>query len=141
MAYKNLNQNYNPTAGQGVNTNLPIEPIQSVDNSKKTLRIFGDYFNNAVQINSQEYDAVIGFFKSKDYTNESAETLSYVICRQARIDNISAMTVLDQLSNTDPQELSDIVAEILNLYRFKSSLVGKKQDNPTQDIVSRNILG
>ena len=141
MAYKNLNQNYNPTAGQGVNTNLPIEPIQSVDNTKKTLRIFGDYFNNAVQINSQEYDAVIGFFKSKDYTNESAETLSYVICRQARIDNISAMTVLDQLSNTDPQELSDIVAEILNLYRFKSSLVGKKQDNPTQDIVSRNILG
>jgi len=141
MAYKNLNQNYNPTAGQGVNTNLPIEPIQSVDNSKKTLRIFGDYFNNAVQINSQEYDAVIGFFKSKDYTNESAETLSYVICRQARIDNISAMTVLDQLSNTDPQELSDIVAEILNLYRFKSSLVGKKQDNPTQDIVLRNILG
>jgi hypothetical protein len=141
MAYKNLNQNYNPTAGQGVNTNLPIEPIQSVDNTKKTLRIFGDYFNNQVQINSQEYDAVIGFFKSKDYTNESAETLSYVICRQARIDNVSAMTVLDQLSSTDPQELSDIVAEILNLYRFKSSLVGKKQDNPTQDVVSRNILG
>ena len=141
MAYKNLNQNYNPTAGQGVNTNLPIEPIQSVDNTKKTLRIFGDYFNNQVQINSQEYDAVIGFFKSKDYTNESAETLSYVICRQARIDNISAMTVLDQLSSTDPQELSDIVAEILNLYRFKSSLVGKKQDNPTQDVISRNILG
>tara|TARA_B100001063_G_scaffold245439_1_gene281161 strand:- start:2047 stop:2472 length:426 start_codon:yes stop_codon:yes gene_type:complete len=141
MAYKNLNQNYNPTAGQGVNTNLPIEPIQSVDNTKKTLRIFGDYFNNQVQINSAEYDAVIGFFKSKDYTDESAETLSYVICRQARIDNISAMTVLDQLSSTDPQELSDIVAEILNLYRFKSSLVGKKQDNPTQDVVSRNILG
>ena len=141
MAYKNLNQNYNPTAGQGVNTNLPIEPIQSVDNTKKTLRIFGDYFNNQVQINSGEYDAVIGFFKSKDYTDESAETLSYVICRQARIDNISAMTVLDQLSSTDPQELSDIVAEILNLYRFKSSLVGKKQDNPTQDVVSRNILG
>lgn len=141
MAYKNLNQNYNPTAGQGVNTNLPIEPIQSVDNTKKTLRIFGDYFNNQVQINSQEYDAVIGFFKSKDYTNESAETLSYVICRQARIDNVSAMTVLDQLSSTDPQELSDIVAEILNLYRFKSSLVGKKQDNPTQDVISRNILG
>ena len=141
MAYKNLNQNYNPTAGQGVNTNLPIEPIQSVDTTKKTLRIFGDYFDNQVQIHSEEYDAVIGFFKSKDYADESAETLSYVICRQAKIDNISAMVILDQLKNTNPQELSDIVAEILNLYRFKSSLIGKKQDNPTQDIVSRNILG
>jgi len=124
-----------------VNTNLPIEPIQSVDNTKKTLRIFGDYFDNQVQIHSEEYDAVIGFFKSKDYADESAETLSYVICRQAKIDNISAMVILDQLKNTNPQELSDIVAEILNLYRFKSSLIGKKQDNPTQDIVSRNILG
>jgi len=141
MTYKNLNQNYNPTAGQGVNTNLPIEPIQSVDNTKKTLRIFGDYFDNQVQIHSEEYDAVIGFFKSKDYADESAETLSYVICRQAKIDNISAMVILDQLKNTNPQELSDIVAEILNLYRFISSLIGKKQDNPTQDIVSRNILG
>ena len=141
MAYKNLNQNYNATTGQGVNTNLPIEPIQSVDNTKKTLRIFGDYFDNQVQINSEEYDAVIGFFKSKDYADESAETLSYVICRQAKIDNVSAMVVLDQLNNTNPQELSDIVAEILNLYRFKSSLIGKKQDNPTQDVVSRNILG
>lgn len=141
MTYKNLNKNYNPTANQGVSTNLPIEPIQNVDLSKKTLRIFGDYFDNQVQINSEEYDAVMGFFKSKDYADESAETLSYVICRQARIDNISAMIVLDQLANTDPQELSDIVAEILNLYRFKSSLIGKKQDNPTQAVVSRNILG
>tara|TARA_A100001015_G_scaffold17924_1_gene20805 strand:- start:826 stop:1251 length:426 start_codon:yes stop_codon:yes gene_type:complete len=141
MTYKKLNQNYNPTAQQGVNTNLPIEPIQNVDLTKKTLRIFGDYFDNEVQISSQEYDAVVSFFNSKDYAGESAETLAYVICRQAKIDNVSAMSVLDQLSTTDPQELSDVVAEILNLYRFKSSLIGKKQDNITQDVVSRNILG
>ena len=71
MAYKNLNQNYNPTADQGVKTNLPIEPIQNVDLTKKTLRIFGDYFNNEVQINSEEYDAVIGFFKSKAAREET----------------------------------------------------------------------
>ena len=141
MTYKKLNQNYNPTAQQGVNTDLPIEPIQNVDLTKKTLRIFGDYFDNEVQISSQEYDAVVSFFNSKDYAGESAETLAYVICRQAKIDNVSAMSVLDQLSTTDPQELSDVVAEILNLYRFKSSLIGKKQDNITQDVVSRNILG
>jgi len=31
MAYKNLNKNYNPTAEQGIQTNLPIEPVQDVD--------------------------------------------------------------------------------------------------------------
>ena len=141
MAYKNLNKNYNPTSDGGIKTNLPIEPIQSVDNTKKTMRIFGDYFNNAVTIHSEEYDAVISFFTKKDYTLESAETIAYVICRQARIDNVSSFIVLDKLSDTDPQELSDIVAEILNLYRFKSSLIGLKSDNPVPEVVSRNILG
>ena len=141
MAYKNLNKNYNPASYQGVKTNLPIEPIQSIDNTKKTMRIFGDYFDNAVTINSAEYDAVISFFTGKDYTLESAETIAYVICRQAKLDNVSSLIVLDQLSATNPQELSDIIAEILNLYRFKSSLIGIKQDNPTPEVISRNILG
>ena len=51
------------------------------------------------------------------------------------------MQILDQLNTTNPQELTDIVAEILNLYRFKSSLIGKKEDNATPSVVSRNILG
>ena len=105
------------------------------------MRIFGDYFDKQVTVNSNEFDAVKSFFQGKDYTDESADTIAYVICRQAKIDNVSAMTVVDQLSETDPQELTDIVAEILNLYRFKSSLIGRKQDNSTPTIVSRNILG
>ncbi len=141
MAYKNLNTNYNPTANQGISTNLPIEPIQKVDLTKKTLRIFGDYFDNQVTIDSGEFDAVKAFFSGKDYTNESSDTIAYVICRQAKIDNVTSMQILDQLASTNPQELTDIVAEILNLYRFKSSLIGKKQDNPTPGVVSRNILG
>ena len=141
MAYKNLNNNYNPTAGQGISTNLPIEPIQETNLTKKTLRLFGDYFDGSIQINSDQFDAVIAFFKGKEYTDESAETIAYVICRQAKIDNVSALTILDQLSETNPQELTDIVAEILNLYRFKSSLIGRKTDNPTPDVVSRNTLG
>ena len=135
------NQQYNPSSKQGITTNLPIEPIQSIDNSKKTLRIFGDYFDKTVTIDSAEYDSIIAFFTGKDYDKESAETIAYVIARQAKIDGVSGFKVLDQLSNSNPQELSDIVAEILNLYRFKSSLIGKKETNPTPDVISRNILG
>lgn len=141
MTYKNLNKNYNPGSGEGINTNLPIEPFQDVDNTKKTMRVFGDYFEDNITINSAEYDAVISFFTGKDYEQTSAETIAYVICRQAKIDNVSSLVVLDQLSATNPQELSDVIAEILNLYRFKSSLIGSKSDNTTPEVVSRNILG
>jgi|TARA_Y100000310_G_scaffold242368_1_gene246520 RNA processing factor Prp31 len=141
MAYKNLNKNYNPTSGTKIRTNLPIEPIQDVDNTQKTMRIFSDYFDTNVILNSDEYDVVISFFTGKDYSRKSAETIAYVICRQAKLDNVTAMSVIDQLSSTNPQELSNIIAEILNLYRFKSSLIGSKSDNPSPEVVSRNILG
>ena len=85
--------------------------------------------------------AMIAFFTDKDYDQQSAETISYVIARQAKIDQVSGFSILDQLTNTDPQELTDIVAEILNLYRFKSSLIGKKTTNETPDVISRNIIG
>ncbi len=141
MAYKNLNKNYNPTNDTGIRTNLPIEPIQNVNNTQKTMRIFGDYFDKGITLDSNEYDAVISFFTGKDYEKDSAETIAYVICRQAKLDNVSPLSILDQLSATNPQELTDIVAEILNLYRFKSSLIGSKVTNESPDIISRNILG
>jgi hypothetical protein len=141
MAYKNLNKNYNPTSDTGIRTNLPIEPIQNLNNTQKTMRIFGDYFDSAITLHSDEYDAVISFFTGKDYEKRSAETIAYVICRQAKLDNVPAMSIVDKLSESTPQELSDVVAEILNLYRFKSSLIGSKVSNPSPEIISRNILG
>ena len=136
-----MTDQYNPSSSKNITTNLPIEPLQSLDNSKKTLRIFGDYFDKSVTVDSAEYDAMIAFFTSKDYDQQSAETIAYVIARQAKIDQVSGFSILDQLTNTDPQELTDIVAEILNLYRFKSSLIGKKTTNETPDVISRNIIG
>lgn len=136
-----MTDQYNPSSSKNITTNLPIEPLQSLDNSKKTLRIFGDYFDKSVTVDSAEYDAMIAFFTDKDYDQQSAETIAYVIARQAKIDQVSGFSILDQLTNTDPQELTDIVAEILNLYRFKSSLIGKKTTNETPDVISRNIIG
>ena len=136
-----MTDQYNPSSSKNITTNLPIEPLQSLDNSKKTLRIFGDYFDKSVTVDSAEYDAMIAFFTGKDYDQQSAETISYVIARQAKIDQVSGFSIIDQLTNTDPQELTDIVAEILNLYRFKSSLIGKKTTNETPDVISRNIIG
>ena len=136
-----MTDQYNSSSSKNITTNLPIEPLQSLDNSKKTLRIFGDYFDKSVTVDSAEYDAMIAFFTGKDFDQQSAETISYVIARQAKIDQVSGFSILDQLTNTDPQELTDIVAEILNLYRFKSSLIGKKTTNETPDVISRNIIG
>ena len=150
MAYKNLNSNYNPTAQQGISTNLPIEPIQNVDNTKKTLRIFGDYFDNQVTINNSEFDAVKAFFKGKDYTDESADTIAYVICRQSKIDNVSAMKILDQLDDVlinlmfnyfrkkaarDPDQYSGLTQRLYDLSSTYPELVARMNNGAKDPIV------
>ena len=53
-----MTDQYNPSSSKNITTNLPIEPLQSLDNSKKTLRIFGDYFDKSVTVDSAEYESV-----------------------------------------------------------------------------------
>ena len=102
-----------------------------------------DYFSGingqTFSFNAGEYDAVVGFFEGKDYTRASAQSIAYVILRQARIDNVPVFQVLDTLGTVSPVALSQLVTEILNTNRYKTSVLGYKNPRTTQDHISRNI--
>ena len=82
----------------------------------------GDRFSFA----AGEYDAVKGFFVNKGFAITSAESIAYIILRQARVDNVPVFQIIDQLAKTTTLELNEIIAEILNLNRFKTSVLGFK---------------
>jgi hypothetical protein len=95
----------------------------------------GDRFSFA----AGEYDAVKGFFVNKGFAEVSAESISYIILRQARVDNVPVFQIIDQLSKTSTLELNEIIAEILNLNRFKTSVLGFKSSKDSLNQVQRNI--
>jgi len=117
-------------------TNLEIKKPQG---SEEVVQFLAGLTQDRIEFNASEYDAVVGFFEGKDYTRASAQSIAYVILRQARIDNVPVFQVLDTLGTVSPVALSQLVTEILNTNRYKTSVLGYKNPRTTQDHISRNI--
>ena len=58
---------------------------------------------------------------------------------ESRSPRSNVFTVIDTLEGSSDLELSQLVAEILNAYRYKTSVLGYKNDRTTQSHVTRNI--
>ena len=74
------------------------------------------------------------------FKRASAESISYIIMSQAKIDGVSSREILDKLANVDDAKLSEIITIILNANRYKSSRLGVRQTLTTTETVSRNII-
>lgn len=93
-----------------------------------------------IELNASEYEAATAFFISRNYDKASAETTAYILMTQAKKDNISVMEVLDTLRPATPVVISQLVTEMLNAYRYKTSVLGYKNDKTATSNVIRNIL-
>jgi hypothetical protein len=101
---------------------------------------FDKYFQNQLSFPAGQIDAVVGFFIKQGFSTESARTVSIILLNQARLDNVNVMALIDSLKILTNIQLSQVVAQVLNSYREKTSLLGYRI-NPTVDTFeSRNIL-
>jgi hypothetical protein len=117
-----------------------IPQIRAESNSDLTVKVFDQYFQAPIDLNNNELVAMTGFFESRGFGKDSAESTALVILKQAKKDNYNAMQIIDTLTGLSNVEISGLVAEILNYNRFKSSSLGISQlYSPADDIV-RNIL-
>ena len=91
------------------------------------------------ELNGAQYDAVTAFFVNRGYSQESSKSIAYILMKQAKIDDANVFTVIETLTGSTDLELSQLVAEILNAYRYKTSVLGYKNDRTTQSHITRNI--
>ena len=118
--------------------NIPRSEIKS--NSDLTVKVFDQYFQAPIDLNNNELIAMVGFFESRGFGKDSAESTAITILKQAKKDNYSSMQIMDTLSGLSNVEISGLVAEILNYNRFKTSSLGVSQIYSPADDVVRNIL-
>lgn len=119
-------------------TNLPI--IKSNNSDNTTLLAFDNYYNLPLQLDTNIFNAVKGFFESRGFSPNTAETIGVTILRQCRLDNYNPMQVLDTLKGLDNVEISALVSEIVNFNRYKTSYVGYALEFRPNDEISRNII-
>ena len=119
-------------------TNLP--PKDKDELQKTVDELVQNQYQEKFQFNAGEFDAAMAFFVKRGFNRVSAESIAYIILRQAKIDSISPQSLLDKVTYASPAQLSELITIVLNSNRYKSSRLGVRQTRTTKDTVSRNIL-
>jgi len=118
-------------------TNLPISQL---DNTTTVKQFFDNYFINEVSFPAGEIDATVGFFTKRDFDRSSANSIAIVLLNQARAEGVSVFKLLDTMKALTDVQLSQIVAQVLNGYRERTSLLGYRIAPSYNSYESRNIL-
>ena len=116
--------------------------VTTATGTEATVQFLSGIGEEKVELNAGEYDAAVAFFENRDYDRLAAESIAYVLMRQAKIDDVSVFKILDTLNartTTDPIQLNNLVGEILNLNRFKTSILGYKSAGTENTLAKRNV--
>jgi len=121
-----------------MSSNLPLSNV--VGSTVEVKEFFDKYYTTKVSFPSNQIDAVIGFFMKHGFDKQSARSTGIVLLNQARVDSVNVFELIDSLSALTQVQLSQVVAQILNSYREKTSLLGYRISQTTDTYESRNIL-
>ena len=118
-------------------TGLPANTPQD-----DTLVYFNNFYNNAgtVSYTQNEVDAVVGYFLKRGFDKVAAINTGGVILEQAKRDSIPVFKLLDTLEGINEVQLSNVIAQIINANRRKTSSIGYRQQSENQLFDQRNII-
>jgi hypothetical protein len=105
-----------------------------------TKKFFDNYYNKEISYNASEVDAVIGYFLKRGFDNVSAVNTASILLQQAEIDQLTVFKLLDTLKGINDVQLSNVVAQILNLNRSKVSTLGYRTPEEKQLFDQRQII-
>ena len=118
-----------------VNTNEQLN-----DTLVKSKEFFFNYEKEAISYPSNQVDAVVGFFESRGFEKTAAISTATVLLRQAKIDGVNVMDLLDQLRTIDDIKLNNLIGAILNTNRSAISKLGFVTEPATENVLTRNIV-
>lgn len=117
------------------NSNLP----QDNSSNDEVRSFFDKYFLHQITFPTNQIDAVVGFFMKRGFDDLAAKSTAIVLLNQARLENISPLKLIDTLKGITDAQLSNVVTEVLNVYRDRRSSLGFRIFNTEETTESRNI--
>lgn len=118
-------------------TSLPIPTVE--DSGAGTKLFFDTYGKNPLEFTANDVDATTGFFTSKGFDKDAAQSTALILLKQAKTDKIPVFQILDTLKVLTGIQLSALVGEILNNNRGPSSTLGFKVKSVEKQNQTRNI--
>jgi len=118
-------------------TNLPTNPTTG---QQSTRQFFNNFFTKTVSFPAEQIDAVVAFFAKRGFDTTSANSISITLLNQARAENVPVFALIDSLKSLTDIQLTQVVTQVLNASREKTSLLGYRIAPATDSYESRNIL-
>jgi len=106
----------------------------------KTEQYFNEYFKQSINFTPNEVDSVVSYFLKRGFEKQAAINVSSVLLQQADIDGITIFKLIDTLKGINDVQLNNVIAQILNVNRNKSSKIGFRTEELTQLFDQRNII-
>ena len=105
-----------------------------------TVRVFDEFYEFAVDVDANEYDAVNSFFRSVFKTESAADSFTSVLFRISDETGVPVTTLLEQMADQNEIQITNTLAYYLNGLRSPTTLLGV--NNPVQPNVwaARNVL-
>jgi hypothetical protein len=110
------------------------------DNSEYQKKYFNNYYKTDINFNASEVDAVIGFFLKRGFEKVSAINTASVLLQQADIDQVPVFQLLDTIAGISDVQLNNVITQILNMNRPKTSKLGYKPPQTSELFDQRNII-
>ena len=106
----------------------------------QTIRIFNEFYNLKLVVNSNEYDIVHSFFI--EYTDDKsiADNYTETLFRISNETGIDAMTLLDSFQGLDSMKVTLTMAYYLNTFSDKTVMFGINNLLIANQQVERNII-
>jgi len=104
-----------------VQTSLPPKEQKS---EQRVVEFFDQYFSKPIEVSANDYDAVISFFEKRGFDKTASASVGQAILTQAKLDEVNVFQLIDTLKGYTEVQLSQVVAQVLNFQRNKSSTIG-----------------
>ena len=112
-------------------------PQTQLDNS---VRVFDQYYNFQVSVDSNHYEIVHSFFVSVTEKEDIAKNFTTMLFRIANITGENPLTLLEYLQGTSKVQVTSLMAYYLNGLKSKTTLYGVSTTPSPNQSVQRNII-
>ena len=112
-------------------------PQTQLDNS---VRVFDQYYNFQVVVDSNHYEVVYSYFTSVTNTTDTAKNFTTMLFRIANITGENPLTLLDYMQGSSKLQVNSLMAYYLNGLKSKTTLYGISVSPTPNQTIQRNIV-
>jgi hypothetical protein len=111
-----------------------------VSQSDLATRVFDQYYNFDLTVNTNQYDIVYSYFYSTTLNKNTAGNFTTMLFRISSITGSDTLELLDYMKNKSKIEVNTTMAYYLNSIKSKTTLYGINIIPPPNQTVQRNIV-